>query len=127
MMKVVKRVLRWSKEINLFVNPENPNEECEEEKRIQLIATRIYMLTLTVTLLVLVLYTSVIPRSVSIAIVHPSLNVFQQLEQKYSSTLACVCQQTSISYSDFVTIVPKYHQVIVFFRSFDFQLIQGYS
>lgn len=125
MTEATKHAWYRFKKINLFVNPEHRYDESDEEKRFQLISTHIYIVTLTLSLLILALYTYVIPRPVTITVAYPSIDVFQELERKNVSTLSCVCQQTSTSYSNFVMIMPKYHQVIFFSMSVCVRIVCG--
>lgn len=74
-------------------------------------ATRLYAVLFTVSICMLVLFNSFYPMVVSVTVLSPTLETFDQLEAAYSSTLSCQCQYISVSYDTFFSMAPTYHQV----------------
>ncbi|CAF4106479.1 unnamed protein product [Adineta steineri] len=74
-------------------------------------STRVYLLSFVVGIIILVFYASISVQIRSITVYQPSLNEYERLYKRYSSTLVCPCTNLSISYSSIIDIVPHYHQV----------------
>ena len=74
-------------------------------------ATRICLFLLFISVLILTIYSSVIPRTVSVTIDNPSQDQFENIYAKYPSTLSCPCTRLSTSYSMMINIQPRYHQI----------------
>ena len=79
--------------------------------RDQILATRILLLLLALSFSTLVLFTSLTEKIVSVTESRPSLSTYQRLQAAHPNTLACPCTQVAITYADFVSVTPKYHQV----------------
>ncbi|CAF3201804.1 unnamed protein product [Rotaria sp. Silwood2] len=103
---------------NVFENEATWNNECH--LRTEILATRIYILCLGISISILIVYTLLIIQTHLIIINNPSLIEFEDLQKnsKYSSTLNCPCQNISIEYKSFIKIKVNYHQ----FCSSDFIL-----
>lgn len=74
-------------------------------------STRIFLLLLTIGIFILVFYTSIAVRIQTNIINYPTIEQFEELNKKYSSTLVCPCTQLSLSHSSIIHIQPIYHQV----------------
>ena len=77
----------------------------------QLWATRICLFLLLIGVVILTIYSSVISRSKTIVIDHPSRDQFEELYAKYPLTLSCPCTHVSTPYSAMISIRPRYHQI----------------
>jgi hypothetical protein len=64
-----------------------------------------------ITLSVLVLYTSLTIVTQTVTIKQPTVNVYTDLQTKYSQTLICPCTNISINYEQFISFHPTFHQV----------------
>jgi hypothetical protein len=64
-----------------------------------------------IALSVLVLYTSLTIVTQTVTIKQPSVNVYTDLQTKYSQTLICPCTNISINYEQFISFHPTFHQV----------------
>jgi hypothetical protein len=60
---------------------------------------------------VLVLYTSLTIVTETVTIKQPTVNVYTNLQTKYSQTLICPCTNISINYEQFISFHPTFHQV----------------
>ena len=74
-------------------------------------ATRVYFLTLSVGLLILIFYASISVQLRTISIFHPSLDVYEELYDQYPSTIVCPCTRLSMSYQSVMNPQPRFHQV----------------
>lgn len=79
--------------------------------RTAIIATRFYILLMTIAVLLLVLFTTLAQQTQTFTIHNPSQNLFLQLYSKYSSTLQCPCAQLEIPYDVFINISYIFHPV----------------
>lgn len=96
--------------INLF-RKESSYSQMVNTEQIALIATRLYVILLTASISILVLLHGLNQTTMSITISSPTVNTFEQLQATYPSTFSCQCQQISVTYGSFVSMIPSYHQV----------------
>ena len=84
----------------------------ERRLRTQIISTRIYILLLSVSIVILIIYTWSTSETQTFIVSKPSQTVFERLQAnpKYSSTLNCPCQSISIPYGSFISISYYLHQ-----------------
>ena len=98
----------------LNFNVFDDNATWENDRRYtEIIATRIYFSLLTLAILILLIYTSMEIQKQDIVINNPSLSTFDQLRSnpQYLPTLDCSCKKIDISYSIFLSISPRLHQL----------------
>ncbi|CAF1255681.1 unnamed protein product [Didymodactylos carnosus] len=96
--------------LNLFESKSGASTN-EHERKNELISTRLFIILLIISFLILCVYSSLIIVQKTVTISSPSLNQYRKLEKKYSQTLSCACSNISISYSKFVSITPRYNEV----------------
>ena len=101
------RARHWLLDLNLFTSGSNDTEILQEERW----STRLYLILMLVSLLVLVSYTALGARIVNETVENPSHTVFEKLQQTYSRTLKCPCSQISIEYQAFFQLKPIFHQI----------------
>ena len=77
----------------------------------QRIVTRLFLVCLSVSLLVLSLHAFLSTQTHTISVPYPSIDVFDELQKTYLDTLRCPCSHISIPYSDFMSIVPTFHSL----------------
>lgn len=75
------------------------------------IATRIYIVTLLISLYILSLFTFLSNRTIHETVMEPTQQQYEYLVGKYSETLQCPCSVVSIPYEDFLQTTPIYHQI----------------
>ena len=80
-------------------------------KRLGQLATRLYIVLLTVGLIILVFYTIIQPQLIKKTFDRPSLDVYERLLRDHSETLQCPCSSISLLYDQFITIEPLFHPV----------------
>ena len=82
-------------------------------RRDEIIDTRIYLLVLTFSVMILIVYTTIIGQTQTYTIRYPSQSSFEQLvsNSRYSPTLDCPCQNISILYNSLISISTHYHQI----------------
>ncbi|CAF4032982.1 unnamed protein product, partial [Adineta steineri] len=83
----------------------------EHQLRNQRISTRLFIVLLTISLSILVLYTSLVHITATVNVKTPSIQEYEQLYNSYSQTLTCECTQISINYEKFIQIQYTLHQV----------------
>ncbi|CAF4372570.1 unnamed protein product [Didymodactylos carnosus] len=100
----------YLKQLNLFSS--YPPLTDGHERQNELISTRVYLVTLIASLIILVICTAVIPRTLTVSIESPSLEQYIQLYRKYPQTLTCQCSATGVLYEKFIQLsVTRYHQL----------------
>ena len=82
-----------------------------EKIRRQILTTRLYFIVYIIILFILVLYTSLNDKSITVNFSLSSFNHYQQLQMKYTNTLNCPCNRISIEYGTFIQLEPFYHAV----------------
>ncbi len=102
------RCIDYLKRANIYIAK---NEDTIEERRNQIISTRLFILLFFSSLIGLVGYASLTLRLTNVQIENPSQSTFEKLYSLYSETLVCPCSQTSIQIDKFVDVYVSYHQV----------------
>ncbi|CAF4554186.1 unnamed protein product, partial [Didymodactylos carnosus] len=97
------------KQFNIFES-KIPSTD-EHDIRNTILSTRLFIVTLTVAVIVLVFYTSLIDQTRIVIIKSPTFEQYATLYEKSSETLTCSCTQISIPYDKFIHLSPIYHQV----------------
>ncbi|CAF1439702.1 unnamed protein product [Adineta steineri] len=97
------------RDFNLFLS--NPPSTDENQLRNQRISTRIFIILLTLSLTVLVLYTSLVNTTQTIHTISPTITRYSQLYSTYPQTLECTCTDISIDYDKFLQVNYKPHQI----------------
>ncbi|UJR29650.1 hypothetical protein I4U23_017198 [Adineta vaga] len=77
----------------------------------QLLSTKIFICLLLFSLTIIILFTSFTAQIHIVTVDSPSEDFFKQLSMKYSQTLSCLCQQTSINQGEIVSFHPQYHPI----------------
>ncbi|CAF3546542.1 unnamed protein product, partial [Adineta steineri] len=97
--------------LNLNLFPSVPPTTNEHQLRNQRLSTRLFIFLLTISLSILLLYTSLINITETINVKAPSIQEYEQLYNSYNQTLTCECTQISINYEKFIQIQYTLHQV----------------
>ncbi|CAF2906276.1 unnamed protein product [Rotaria sp. Silwood2] len=77
----------------------------------QLLSTRVFVVLLSIALVIILAFTGIIPQTRAFTVYSPSVNEFESFINRYPTATACRCSQTSISYLQFVSFNPQFHQV----------------
>ncbi len=116
-MPVIQRfqaAYRWMKvkitQLNLYTI--DGRETDPYDLTTAIISTRIYLLFLGLSITNLIIFTSLQIQIQSFTVENPSRETFEDLHNKYSTTLRCPCSQIAINYGSFVSLAPKYHPVL---------------
>lgn len=113
-MAIIQRTFQKLRELNLFRNPKKINETDEQVIRNQILSTRVYLVLLIISLPIFVLFMSLAQKPASVTIPSPSITTYNYLQSVYPDTISCPCQNVTISFSEFMSITPIYHQVGAF-------------
>ena len=100
---------RFLKMLNLF--PSVPPSIDEYTLGTQRISTRLFILSLSLSLTILLIYTAAVNIQKTVIVPNPSLDKYEQLYERYASTLACPCTHISVKYDSFIRINYTLHQV----------------
>ena len=94
--------------LNLFENLNGNGERADDQQRRScIIASRVYVLLLSLALITIGLVSWLIPQTTIVTIDHPTKEKFQALP----ADVECSCSRTSISYGEFTSIQASFHQV----------------
>ena len=82
-------------------------------RRTGIIATRLYFLFITISITILLIYTSVEMHAQHVIVFKPSQAKFENLRSNplYVPTLECPCRHISTSYDTFISVIPQFHQL----------------
>ncbi|CAF0825632.1 unnamed protein product [Adineta ricciae] len=102
---ICRKLYDYIKNINLF-------DEDEDLNLIdQLLATKVYLILLVSSLIIIVTFTAFTVQTQSVTIHSPAESIFRQLSLQYPSTFSCPCSQTSIRQEYFVSFDLQYHPI----------------
>jgi len=96
--------------LNLF-KKESSISEMENVNYVAIIATRFYVVLLTASVFILVLFNSLKETTVSVTVKLPSLTTFEQLYDSYPTSISCPCQQIAVEHQTFLSVSATFHQV----------------
>ncbi|CAF1576804.1 unnamed protein product, partial [Adineta steineri] len=91
--------------------PSIPPSTDQHQLQNQRISTRLFIILLTLSLAILVLYTSLINVTKTIDISSPTIAQYSQLYSTYPQTLSCACTDISIDYDKFLQVNYTLHQI----------------
>ncbi|CAF3229739.1 unnamed protein product [Rotaria sp. Silwood2] len=77
----------------------------------QLLTTRVFIVTLSIALFMVLSVTAVIPQSRAITVDSPSVRDFENIANRYPNAFTCRCSQISFPYKQFFSFNPRFHQV----------------
>ncbi|CAF4813981.1 unnamed protein product, partial [Rotaria sp. Silwood2] len=77
----------------------------------QLLSTRVFMVTLSLALFLILSFTAVIPQTRAITVDSPSVSDFENIANRYPDAFTCRCSQISFPYKEFFSFNPQFHQV----------------
>ena len=89
----------------------HPNKRLDTQVHHQRISTRIFLLLLTVSSIVLLFYVSLNNVRHTETVTNPSLNQINVLYQQYSDGLRCPCHTLSVEYQMFIKFDPQFHSI----------------
>ncbi|CAF4202656.1 unnamed protein product, partial [Adineta steineri] len=96
----------WTK-LNMFKH----HESNKHQERYQRLGTRLYIFILIITLSILSVYILIEKGIHRITILKPTETQYKHFQQIYSNKSICPCSSITMTYSNFITIQPNYHQV----------------
>jgi hypothetical protein len=91
--------------------PSAPPSTNEHDLRNERISTRIFIILLILSLIILLLYNSLVNTTITINREKPNLQQYKQLYEKYSQTLTCPCTKISTNYKEFFQVNYTLHQL----------------
>ena len=103
----IQRMCNYLLQFNLFDKPSSTPQTTPKE----CLATRIYLTSLIVSLLVVALASTILVPTIDQVESLPSLTRFLHLSSLYPNTLQCPCSKLGIDYNTFVTVHVRFHQV----------------
>lgn len=112
-MRPAQVVIDHVKKLNLY---KTSDDDTIEERRNQIISTRIFIILFLISLTGLIGYASLSLQTTTVRVQFPTQTIFEELYSLYPETLVCPCTRTSIQMDAYTHIEVTYHQVIVFFR-----------
>jgi hypothetical protein len=74
-------------------------------------ATRLFFFLFIIGLIILTLYTMILPQLTTKIFDKPSFEFYKNLKEKYLQQLKCPCSSLASTYDQFVHIQPTFHQV----------------
>jgi hypothetical protein len=111
-MSRIRRPLQALFRLNLFADANTqPSDQPNDAQRDQVVATRVYLLLLAVSVGILALFTGLSTRVTIVIVPQPSIETYKVLEAAQSATLSCPCQRIGMPYSSFLSIQSVQHQV----------------
>lgn len=115
-MMIIKRAIHHLSQLNLFRDPKTINQADTRVIRNQILATRILLVLMIFSVVILIIFASSTPKTISMKISTPSQTQYDNLQATYPDTLVCPCENIAVSSGTFLSIVPTFHQVrCVFF------------
>jgi hypothetical protein len=100
------------KKLNLFRSTQQPEgDDNGYQLKNQLISTRLFIFLLSISMIILLIYTSQVQVTHTITIDSPSLEVYSSLYEKYGEILTCPCTNIAIAQQEFISLTPTFHQI----------------
>jgi len=106
---MVSTLLSYLKNLNAFVSGNTANNEYELEN--ERISTRIFILLLIFSILIIFIYAAQSSVTHTIDVSNPSYDYFQTLSALYPQTLQCPCTNVAIFHDSFILLEAQLHQL----------------
>jgi hypothetical protein len=106
---MLSAIISRLKTTNFFGSPLTANDEYELQN--ERISTRIFVVMLIVSILIIFSYTAQVNITQTIEVKYPSYELFQSLSIRYPQTLRCPCNNVAISHGSFIFLQPEFHQL----------------
>ena len=100
---------RTIRELNLFID--HPFWSSTLNYSEQILSTRLFLLFLIVSFLVITIYTSLVIRTHSVTLEHFSISDFEKIQAHYPTTINVQCTQAANPYSKLIHLSIKSHQI----------------
>ena len=104
---VINRLYREFLQLNLFKKSVSTEETLQEE----LVATRVYICPLIISLITITMISAFTMRTIESTEFQPSCTRFAQLAEQYPNTIKCPCSKYAINYDAFATTEVRFHPV----------------
>ena len=108
-MMVLRILFAFLQNLNLF--PSIPPTTNQRQLKNQIITTRLFIATLSLSLIVLIIYTSSVTLIQTKTHKDPSLQLYKQLSDQHAQSLICPCTHVSIGYASLLQGQYRLHQV----------------
>ncbi len=104
-----RKLKEYLRNLNFF--PSVPPSTDRYKIQTQRISTRLFIIIFSISLVILLLYTSLIRVTETVSVEAPTLIEYANLNSTYSPTLTCPCSKVSINYGKFLHVDHTLHQV----------------
>ncbi|CAF1065031.1 unnamed protein product [Adineta steineri] len=106
-----ERLLNLVHRIRQLISTFNMFETSFSTVNLGIQTTRLYIFLTLMGAFILFGYSILSVTTVSVTIQQPSLDTFEKLYARYSSTLVCPCTGLSVTYDEIMTVTPQFHQL----------------
>ncbi|CAF1188973.1 unnamed protein product [Adineta steineri] len=106
-----ERLLNLVHRIRQLISTFNMFETSFSTVNLGIQTTRLYIFLTLMGAFILFGYSILSVTTVSVTIQQPSLDTFEKLYSRYSSTLVCPCTGLSVTYDEIMTVTPQFHQL----------------
>ncbi|CAF1096560.1 unnamed protein product [Adineta ricciae] len=107
----IRSILQRLYQLNLFHKDHRNSNNNEFEIRNEIISTRLYLILLFLSLIILTIYSSQVELTKTVIITNPSIEQYISLYDNFHQTLICPCTNISIYQETFLIIQPNFHQI----------------
>ncbi|CAF4864932.1 unnamed protein product, partial [Rotaria sp. Silwood1] len=97
------------RKLNLFSS--NPLWSPSLTENEQILSTRIFIVLISISLLIVISYASLSIRTRTITLKKFSISDFEQLEALYPDTIKAPCTEVAVRYDKFLRVSAKFHQI----------------
>ncbi|CAF1271698.1 unnamed protein product [Adineta ricciae] len=104
----IQKFVQWAQHLNMF---KSINQRTPADIKQQRITTRVYLVLLAVSFIILFLFNSLSTQTTTINVPDPDLDEYQSLQNLHSNTLECHCSNIVMYYQTFISLNPTLHQV----------------
>ncbi|CAF3849088.1 unnamed protein product [Adineta steineri] len=109
---LITLLLTTLRNLNIFpIRSFGSNITRMEAKHLGQLTTRLYLILLLISFVILSLYTAVRPQTLINTYMQPSLDIYNRLLLDHPDSIQCPCSSISIPYGKFIDIEPVFHQI----------------
>ncbi|UJR06811.1 hypothetical protein I4U23_011098 [Adineta vaga] len=87
------------------------NADRTTAKHLSQLSTRVYLVILIISFVIITLYTIVQPQALTKTFINPTVDIYNSLIEKHGNQIQCPCSRISSEYKNYVTIKPIFHQI----------------
>lgn len=110
-VNMIKLAFEKLRNFNIYKQDNILEEDNPAILRDHIRSTRVFLCLFIIIITIITFYTILVPNDIFITVTRPTLETYRNLQAINSDSLSCLCENSAVPYSSFISVDPIYHQV----------------